>query len=414
MQEFQEPVVITGPGRRITIELNGDTSQIRTGPNPGPTQPQPERPGAVPLRDVRLILDGATGNLFLQRPDETRSIHLDGDAGNLFLHRSDGSRGIVLFGGVANSRLGIGTSPEKALHIRAAGADATGQSNARLIIENDRGHRWFLNVWSDTNRFSIGRIGQADDLVIGANGNVGIGTSDPHAQANLHVSSQGDATVDVDSSHPLGSRTRLRSVVSNNRTESQLQFREQLSFVAPLPIDGPPGSSRTLLTLTQGGDLFLHRSDGSRSIHLDGEAGDIALLGADCAEDFDVEASQTLESGTVLVIHDDEKLRQCSDAYDKRVAGVISGAGGHKAGVILNRHESPNGRVPLALTGKVYCKVDAQYSPIEVGDLLTTSPTAGHAMKAIDPLKAIGAVLGKALRSMKEGQGMVPILITLQ
>jgi hypothetical protein len=68
----------------------------------------------------------------------------------------------------------------------------------------------------------------------------------------------------------------------------------------------------------------------------------------------------------------------------------------------------------VALVGKVYCKVDAQYGPIEVGDLLTTSPTLGHAMKASDPLKAFGAVIGKALRPLLAGQGLIPILIALQ
>jgi hypothetical protein len=70
--------------------------------------------------------------------------------------------------------------------------------------------------------------------------------------------------------------------------------------------------------------------------------------------------------------------------------------------------------VPLALLGKVFCKVDAQYSPIEVGDLLTTSPTIGHAMKADDPLKAFGSVIGKALRPLQAGRGMIPILVALQ
>ena len=64
--------------------------------------------------------------------------------------------------------------------------------------------------------------------------------------------------------------------------------------------------------------------------------------------------------------------------------------------------------------GKVFCKVDAQFGAIEVGDLLTTSPTPGHAMKTNDPFKAFGAVIGKALRPLKEGQGLIPILIALQ
>jgi hypothetical protein len=70
--------------------------------------------------------------------------------------------------------------------------------------------------------------------------------------------------------------------------------------------------------------------------------------------------------------------------------------------------------MPVALVGKVYCKVDAQYASIEVGDLLTTSPTRGHAMKVTDPFKAFGSVIGKALHPLETGQGMIPILIALQ
>ena len=72
------------------------------------------------------------------------------------------------------------------------------------------------------------------------------------------------------------------------------------------------------------------------------------------------------------------------------------------------------GRVPVALVGKVFCKVDARDVAIEVGDLLTTSPTPGHAMKAADPLQAFGTVIGKALRPLQAGQGLIPILVSLQ
>jgi hypothetical protein len=58
--------------------------------------------------------------------------------------------------------------------------------------------------------------------------------------------------------------------------------------------------------------------------------------------------------------------------------------------------------------------VDTRFGSIDVGDLLTTSPNPGHAMKASDPLKAFGAVIGKALRPLNEGQGLIPILIALQ
>src|SRR5882762_4766438 len=106
-------------------------------------------------------------------------------------------------------------------------------------------------------------------------------------------------------------------------------------------------------------------------------------------------------------------LQPSQEAYDKKVAGVISGAGNCKPGLLLDKRQVPN-RVPIALLGKVYCKVDAQYASIEIGDLLTTSSTLGHAMKAIDTRRAFGAVIGKALHPLGTGQGLIPILIALQ
>jgi len=110
----------------------------------------------------------------------------------------------------------------------------------------------------------------------------------------------------------------------------------------------------------------------------------------------------------------DGAVRPSTSPYDKRVAGVVSGAGDYKPGIVLDRQNGRGDRAPLALVGKVYCKVDANYAPIEIGDLLTTSATAGHAMKALDSAKAFGAVIGKALRPMEGGQGLIPVLIALQ
>jgi hypothetical protein len=57
---------------------------------------------------------------------------------------------------------------------------------------------------------------------------------------------------------------------------------------------------------------------------------------------------------------------------------------------------------------------DATYGTIEVGDMLTTSATVGHAMKASDPQQSFGSVIGKALSPLAEGRGLVNVLITLQ
>jgi hypothetical protein len=142
--------------------------------------------------------------------------------------------------------------------------------------------------------------------------------------------------------------------------------------------------------------------------------GDIYLPGADCAEHFDIAADGEVEPGTVMVINADGLLEPSQQAYDTRVAGVISGAGKFRPGIILDSQDSDTGRMPIALVGKVYCKVDADYAAVEVGDLLTTSDTRGHARKAVDPGKAFGSVIGKALRRLEAGCGLIPVLIALQ
>lgn len=143
-------------------------------------------------------------------------------------------------------------------------------------------------------------------------------------------------------------------------------------------------------------------------------AKNVKLSGADCAEEFDTAAAQQLEPGTVVVFDSEAALTQCAEAYSKSVAGVISGAGDYRPGVILDRRPSSQGRAVLALMGKVFCKVDAAYAPIEVGDMLTTSPTHGYAMKATDQQRSFGAVIGKALSSHKNGCGLIPILVGLR
>ncbi|MDA4123645.1 MAG: hypothetical protein OK456_10745 [Thaumarchaeota archaeon] len=152
-------------------------------------------------------------------------------------------------------------------------------------------------------------------------------------------------------------------------------------------------------------------------------ANDVMLTGADLAEDFFSTMDARIEPGTVVVINEAGGLGQSQQAYDKRVAGVVSGAGSFKPAIVMDRMRQQGGgeapqiadsRVSVALVGKVYCKVDAAYARIEVGDLLTTSPRPGYAMKANDQGRAFGAVIGKALAPLDSGTGLVPILVALQ
>ncbi|MGB9177368.1 MAG: hypothetical protein WCB46_11645, partial [Methanoregula sp.] len=122
-------------------------------------------------------------------------------------------------------------------------------------------------------------------------------------------------------------------------------------------------------------------------------------------------------SGTVLVIGADGRLQRATEEYDTRVAGIVS----TEPGVSLGANDRGNpGEQIIAIAGRVPCRVDATYGAIYPGDVLTTSQTPGHAMKAV-PVNIDGVeiykpstVLGKALGSLDSGTGTIDVLVTLQ
>jgi hypothetical protein len=69
---------------------------------------------------------------------------------------------------------------------------------------------------------------------------------------------------------------------------------------------------------------------------------------------------------------------------------------------------------PVALSGRVWVYADANRGAIRPGDLLTTSPVPGHAMKVGNYARAQGAIIGKAMSELKSGTGLVLVLVTLQ
>jgi hypothetical protein len=137
--------------------------------------------------------------------------------------------------------------------------------------------------------------------------------------------------------------------------------------------------------------------------------------GADLAEPFQMQEEE-LGAGSVVVIDDKHPgwLKRSTTAYDKRVAGIVSGANGINPGISLHQEGAVEGGQNVALTGRVYVQADASSGPIEPGDMLTTSDTPGYAMKVSDPARAQGAVIGKAMSPLPEGTGMVLVLVSLQ
>lgn len=144
------------------------------------------------------------------------------------------------------------------------------------------------------------------------------------------------------------------------------------------------------------------------------EGGNIKAKYQDVAEWVD--SAQDLQAGTVVVL-DTNKSNQViasTEAYDSRVAGVIS----LQPGIALGEERS--GRVLVATTGRVKVKVDASNGPISIGDLLVTSDKVGFAMKSV-PLEINGrrihlpgTLIGKALEPLNRGTGEILVLLSLQ
>lgn len=137
--------------------------------------------------------------------------------------------------------------------------------------------------------------------------------------------------------------------------------------------------------------------------------------GADLAEPFRL-SKKDLPKGSVVVIDEENPghLTQSAAAYDKRVAGVISGANGVTPGIRLEQEGVLEGDENVALSGRVYVRAETSEGEIRPGDLLTTSRHPGRAMRVTDHARAQGAILGKAMSGLKDGEGYVLVLVTLQ
>ncbi|KUL30736.1 hypothetical protein [Actinoplanes awajinensis] len=166
-----------------------------------------------------------------------------------------------------------------------------------------------------------------------------------------------------------------------------------------------------VVAIVKKGNALYAKADEGTAGTFDGDVvitGDLRLNGADYAESLTV-ADPAVTAGMVVVIDAEGRIRPCVTEYDTRVAGVVSGAGGVKPAIVLDRHD---GGVPVALMGKLWVLADATSGPIRCGDLLTTSSTPGHARRVTDPASAIGAMVGKALTELDHGTGLVRVLVS--
>jgi DNA-binding beta-propeller fold protein YncE len=201
----------------------------------------------------------------------------------------------------------------------------------------------------------------------------------------------------------------------NNRAD--VRFNGSTLKLVAAPGSGPPPSTFGI-AIDTGGNVGIGTEAPLARLDVRGTTRTCVLTitgGCDLAEPFPMNASDA-PKGSVVVIDDENpgRLKLSDRAYDTRVAGIVSGANGINPGISLQQEGALEGGQNVALSGRVYVQADAAFGAIKPGDLLTTSCTPGHAMKVNDHAKAQGAILGKAMSPLKEGKGMVLVLVTLQ
>jgi hypothetical protein len=186
-------------------------------------------------------------------------------------------------------------------------------------------------------------------------------------------------------------------VEGNCQFASTAVFSDKVSLARDLEVDG---------NVAVGGNVAVA---GNIAI-----TGDVQLANRDVAEHFEVEPDASCEPGTVMVLGRSGTLVPCTRRYDRRAVGVISGAGTLRPAITLGETHGATPTVRIALVGTTYCRVEADPAPIEIGDMITTSDTAGHGMKADDAARSFGAIIGKALAPLDSGRALIPILLALQ
>ena len=236
-------------------------------------------------------------------------------------------------------------------------------------------------------------------------------------------------------------RVALDGAVSETQGSGRIRLFQVDGDLGAL-IDGGEGAG--------GGDINLYNSDEVPTVSIDGDNGEfgpfiimrdgggntmmnlqsagfdfhnrVTIFGSDFSESFnvtsDTDSEKEIEPGTLLSIDEniEGNLIPSTRAYDKNVAGIVSGAGGIKTGMVMGQEGTlASGDTQVAISGRVYVLSDATKQAINPGDLLTSSNTPGYAMKATKRKKILGAVVGKALTSLEKGKtGLVLILVNLQ
>jgi hypothetical protein len=279
-------------------------------------------------------------------------------------------------------------------------AQSTFQAEKNLFIQNLSGE---ATPGANNNlQFVLGTTASpSTKMTITKDGNVGIGAVNP--QGRLHIyDPSGSVSHRIETGGGVNAWTRVDFANANG----QWNVGTSRGFNGDEFYFYRQGATVNAFAIEPNGDAILQGTMSCQVLTIRG--------GADVAEPFAM--PEEIAKGSVVVIDDAHpgQLRLSTEAYDTRVAGIVSGANGINPGIALHQEGALEGGQNVALSGRVYVQVDAAFGAIKPGDLLTTSDTPGHAMKVTEHGKAQGAILGKAMSGLKAGKGMVLVLVTLQ
>jgi hypothetical protein len=325
--------------------------------------------------------------------------------------------------------LGIGTAaPQSALHISGT-ANAVRLTGAKPYLTfDDTSAGLYSRIEADGAGINL----KTQGAVTGSNpgglihldgtGTVGIGTTQPGSQLSI-IAFPGVPTwtsngwlgaIELSNASAIGWRTNTAGQrFGMGHTNGGFSLFRTAS-------DPGTGASPAIYDffVSDAGNVGIGTTFPAAKLHVIGTVRTSVLTitgGADLAEPFAM-SHGGIAPGTVVSIDPEQpgKLQRSAAAYDRKVAGIVSGANGIKPGISMIDEQQLEPGENVALSGRVYVKANASGGPIEPGDLLTTSGVPGEAMRAADHVRAQGAILGKAMTRLEAGSGKVLVLVTLQ